>query len=68
MWTEAFQLEFFFSLSSMFIISFYQTRKGNMESIQFQLPHLAQQEQAFGQNLIKLNCLAYGQHEVVETK
>lgn len=52
----------------MFIISFYQTRKGNMESIQFQLPHLAQQEQAFGQNFRKLNCLAYGQHEVVETK
>jgi len=25
-----------------------------MESIQFQLPHLAQQEQAFGQNLESL--------------
>lgn len=39
-----------------------------MESIQFQLPHLAQQEQTVEQNVRKLNCLAYGQHEVVETK
>lgn len=52
MWIEAFQLEFFSAyqvwLSSIFI------KQGNMESTQFQLPHLAQQEQTYEQIFRKL--------------